>query len=88
MLGREATPAEVKKYSRIINEHVIPADELRWMIMATDEFKAKYGDIKRGDLHKFRTEKWFKLFDEIIGTSDSWKAKDVYKTALKKLKTL
>lgn len=88
MLGREATPAEVKKYSRIINEHVIPADELRWMIMATDEFKAKYGNVNRNDLHKFRTEKWFKLFDEIIGTSDSWKAKDVYKTALKKLKTL
>ena len=88
MLGRDATNAEAKKYSRIINEHVLPADELRWIIAQTDEFQKKYGKIGRNDIHNFRTQKWFKLFDEIIGTSESWKAKEVYKAALKKLKTL
>lgn len=86
MLGREATKKETDKYSRIINEHVLPADALRLMLAKMPEFTAKNGELKRDDLHKFRTKKWMDALDKAIGTSDNWKAQDVYEKAFKSLK--
>lgn len=84
MLGREPTAEELDRDARIINEHVIPADQFRWMLMDTPEFKSKNPGIGRNQLHDFRTGKWLKAIDAAAGSSD-WKAKDVYEAAFKSM---
>lgn len=85
MLGRLPTAKESDFYSRLLNEHSIPADQLRWELIKTPEFKAKFGEISRNKMHKFRTQRWISAFDKIIGESQNYSAQDVYKKALKSL---
>ena len=87
MLGRAPSDLELKKYSDLINEKQMPADELRCLLAQTEDFTGKNGKVGREDLHMFRTSKWLRIFDDIIGTNPDWDAKSVYKDALKRLKS-
>ena len=86
ILGRAPSADELRKYSNFINERQQPADELRYILSQTDEFKNKNGVVGRKDLHLFRTSKWLKLFDEIINTRENWDSKKIYMETLQRLK--
>lgn len=86
ILGRNPSKLEEEKYSRLLNERQMPADELRYILTKTEEFKKHHGELSRDEMHLFRTSKWLKLFDEEIGTNANWASRDVYKRALDRLK--
>lgn len=85
MLGRKPTAKELDFYARLLNEHSMPADQMRWELLKTEEFKAKNGNVARNKMHDFRTKKWMAAFDKAIGESSNWSAQDVYKKVLKSL---
>ena len=87
MLGRDPTKEELKLYSAYLNERVMPVEDLRYRLMDTEEFKAANPGVGRNDLHNWRAKKWLDALDKAMGTSDKWKARDVYSQVLKSFKT-
>ena len=62
MLGRDPDGGELKHWSTWLQETRSNADTLRRSLMTTPEFVQRHGNVDPLDLHKWRTERWLKMF--------------------------
>lgn len=90
MLGRQPKADELAYSLAWLNSAKTNADELRRILMASQEFTAKFGFVPPEELHPYRVKLWFNTLDQIRrayfekhGTFPS--AKAMYAEAIKRL---
>lgn len=83
MLGRPADEVGLKAKSKMLRERQVNADGLRRQMMASQEFKNRYGYVPPEDLHLYRVKLWFGICNELIRSKDGfYSALDLYQDAL------
>jgi hypothetical protein len=86
MLGRPADQAGLKAKSKMLRERQLNADGLRRQMMASTEFKNKFGYVPPEDLHPYRVRLWFGICNELIRRNGGMpSALKLYKEALASL---
>lgn len=65
MLGREPSQKEMEDNIEWLQNVKVNADQLRRKLIATDEFKEKYGTVAPDDLHPYRIKLWMSMLDTI-----------------------
>jgi len=65
MLGREPAQKEMEDNIAWLQETKSTGDDLRRKLMASDEFKNKYGSIAPEDIHPYRIRLWMGMLDSI-----------------------
>ena len=86
MLGRPADAAGLKAKSKLLRKRQLNADGLRRQMMASTEFKNKFGYVPPEDLHPYRVKLWFGICNELIRRNDGMpSALKLYKDALASL---
>jgi hypothetical protein len=87
MLGREADEGGLKANIDLLRSRKINADGLRRRMMASTEFKNRFGYEDPANLHAYRTRLWFGIFNAIIRDAGQWTgAADMYQEALDALR--
>lgn len=66
MLGRPADKAGLMAKVQMLRERKLNADELRRQMMASTEFKNRFGHVPPEDLHPYRIKLWFGICNELI----------------------
>ncbi len=86
MLGRRADAADLRDHGKRLQNREIDADDLRRILMASQEFKKRFGHVAPENLHPYRVKLWFGILNELIRAHGSFpKAYDLYQDALKGL---
>jgi len=86
MLGRPVDDAGLKMNIERLQSNKLNADGLRRRLMASSEFKNKFGYVPPEDLHPYRNRLWFGICNEIIKTKGSQpSALELYQTAFDSL---
>jgi hypothetical protein len=90
MLGREPSQKEMEDNITWLQESKVNADTLRRKLMASDEFKGKFGNVAPDDLHPYRIKLWMEMLDNIQKeylkeNAKMPDAKTMYQTALSRL---
>ncbi len=87
MLGRPADAAGLKQNSQLLRERKLNADGLRRRMMASPEFKNRFGQVPPEELHPYRVKLWFGICNELIRREGKFPAaKKLYKDALDALR--
>lgn len=63
MLGRQPSQREMDDQIIWLQETQVNADRLRRQLMASDEFKTRFGAVAPDDLHPYRIKLWMGLLD-------------------------
>lgn len=88
MLGRPADKDEMAASINLLRSHKLNADGLRRRIMASAEFKKRFGDVPSEELHPYRVKRWFDICDELIRKKGGMpSAIELYKEAIASLCT-
>ncbi|NQY75394.1 MAG: right-handed parallel beta-helix repeat-containing protein [Candidatus Margulisbacteria bacterium] len=83
MLGREVDPGGLKENVDRLLSKEMNADGLRRILMASTEFKIRYGYRPPEDLHTYRVQLWFNIYNAIIREDGKWlPAREMYTKAL------
>lgn len=83
MLGREADEGGIKENVAFLQANTLNADGIRRRMMASEEFKSRYGTVAPEDLHVYRTKLWFGLCNAIIRETGKWPAaREMYLKAI------
>ncbi len=86
ILGRPVGEVGMEQASKQLREREVNADGLRRRLMASQEFKNRFGYVPPEDLHLFRAKTWFGICNELIRNNGGFpKALDLYKEALDSL---
>jgi len=87
MLGRPIDAAGLEQSVKELQANAVNADGLRRRLMASTEFKGKFGYVAPEQLHPYRNKLWFGICNEIIrGKGGEFTALKLYKEALESLK--
>ncbi|HDS83972.1 MAG TPA: hypothetical protein ENN97_02070 [Phycisphaerales bacterium] len=65
MLGREPSQKEMEDTIDWLQESQDKADTLRQKLMASDEFKDKFGNVDPDNLHLYRIDLWKSILDSV-----------------------
>jgi hypothetical protein len=83
MLGREADAAGLKENIKQLRERKLNADGLRRRMMASTEFKNRFGYVAPEDLHPYRVKLWMGICNELIRENGTFpNAVTLYQDAL------
>ena len=86
MLGRPVDRSGLKEKSAQMRDRKYNADGLRRILMASAEFKNRFGYVPPERLHPYRVKLWFGILSELIRKHGEFPpAEGLYKTALKAL---
>jgi hypothetical protein len=86
MLRRKAGEEELAEGIELLSSKKLNADGVRRKLMATAEFKKRFGDVDPEDLHPYRVKLWFDICDEVIRKHHGMpSALELYKEALVRL---
>ena len=86
MLGRPADKTGLRENAKRMRDREMNADGLRRRLMASPEFKNKFGYVPPEDLHPYRVKLWFAILNELIREHGSFPpALTLYQEALKAL---
>jgi len=83
MLGRPVDEAGLEINIKRLRERKLNADGLRRLLMASTEFKNRFGYVPPEDLHPYRVKLWFGICNELIRLEGKFpSAKKLYQDAL------
>jgi hypothetical protein len=83
MLGRPADEKGLKANIQLLRERKLNADGLRRRMMASTEFKNRFGYVPPEQLHPYRVKLWFGICNELIRQNGKFpKAGKLYQDAL------
>ncbi len=90
MVGRQPSQKEMEDQIAWLQEAKVNADTLRRKLMASDEFRNKFGTVASDDLHPYRLKLWMQMLD--IAQKESLQrsgklpdAQTLYRAALSRL---
>jgi len=86
MLGRPVDETGLKESAQLLRSRKLNADGLRRRLMASSEFKNKFGYVAPENLHPYRAKLWLGILNELIRNNGEFPpALKLYQDALKAL---
>ncbi|VGO23571.1 glycoside hydrolase family 71/99-like protein [Pontiella sulfatireligans] len=86
ILGRPVGEVGLKSSIQLLRERKLNADGLRRRLMASTEFKNRFGYVPPEDLHPYRCNVWFGICNELIRSNGKFPAAlDLYTEAIASL---